>query len=112
MSTGSIESVVGGGSPPFGPAAELVASGAVALLHCLLAGSEDAADLGPGQPVGARFGDEAPDQRVADVGQLAPNPDRFAQAACGRLLTCALRDERGEVIDRGEAGWRHASSLG
>jgi hypothetical protein len=81
------------------------------LLHGLLARSEHVADFGPGQSVRARFGDEAPDQRIAEVGQLVPNLDRLAQAACRGLLSC-VRNACGEVIDRGEAIWMRASSLG
>jgi hypothetical protein len=76
---------VRGGRPAPGPGARLGRRGAVALLGGLLARAEQLADLRPREAGATSVGDEALQQRVAGLAELAAELNRRTQSISGRL---------------------------
>ena len=111
LRAGAVEYLVGCGTPAPGPSAGLGRRGPVALLDGLLAGAEQLADLRPRKSGLARLGDEAPDQHVAQIGELATESDRHPESRRGRLLGGACFDRGDELVDLGGTARGHSSRL-
>ena len=108
---GVVKRPVRDGRPAPAPGARLGRRRAVALLGGLLARAEQLANLRPREAGAPSVGDEALQQRVAGLAELAAELNRRTQSISGRRGHARL-DDRDELIDANEWTHLHASTLG